>query len=113
MAIQNLNTLVESLARCIHGCERCATGCLNEADTPLVRTCIATALDCADACSLTLKLISRESKHWNHLLQLCVHICKDCEKECGKHSLEYCRECAEICHYCAETCEQYMTVVVL
>jgi hypothetical protein len=110
MAGQELNLLVKAMARCIHACERCAADCLNERDAPQVRTCISTSLDCADICSLTLKMISRESTYWDHLLQLCVRVCQDCAKECGKHNALTCQDCAEACQYCIVACEQYITI---
>lgn len=108
MATSEMNNLVASIAQCIHACEQCAVACLAEKDVTHMRNCIATDRDCADICSLTLNFLSRESRYWTHLLQLCVQVCQDCETECSKHAMDHCQRCADACRRCAEVCENFM-----
>ena len=74
--------LVQALAKCIEACGICATSCLNEDDVAKMKECIATDLDCADVCSVTLQLLSRKSKHLDAQLTTCITICEGCEETC-------------------------------
>lgn len=69
--------------------------------------CIRTDRDCADVCSLALKLVARGSDKAGELLELCANMCEDCAEECGNHDHDHCQECAKACRECAEACRNY------
>ncbi len=102
--------LVQALAKCIEACGICATSCLNEDDVAKMKECIATDLDCADVCSVTLQLLSRKSKHLDAQLTTCITICERCEETCRAHDMEHCQQCAEACKACKEACESFLSV---
>ena len=66
-------------------------------------TCIRLCLDCADICTATAGVISRQTEYHadvtRPLLEACVAICGNCADECERHARmhEHCRVCAEAC----------------
>ncbi len=104
------DNLMQALAECIEACGICASSCLNESDVEKMRDCIATDLDCADVCSTTLKVVSRNSSQADALIKACIEICKRCEEECNKHDMDHCQKCADACRSCKQECESYLSV---
>ncbi|WP_374948964.1 four-helix bundle copper-binding protein [Mucilaginibacter sp.] len=99
--------ILEKLLACVAACEHCATACLNEDDVkPMVR-CVTLDRDCADICSLTARLLQRESEIAHQFLVLCEEICIMCAKECDMHEHDHCQACAEACRQCAEACHKH------
>ncbi|ALD20719.1 four-helix bundle copper-binding protein [Hymenobacter sp. DG25A] len=99
--------VLDALYRCISACENCATACLHEEDVQMMTGCILLDRDCADVCSLTARLVARDSEHAKHMMKECIEICQKCAAECGKHDMDHCKECAEACRACAHVCGQY------
>jgi hypothetical protein len=99
---------IESLFDCIQACTSCADACLNETDSAMLKRCIASDLDCADVCTATARVLSRQTTgSWSLLtaqLQACMTACRVCAEECSKHTHEHCRVCAEACKACEQAC---------
>jgi uncharacterized membrane protein len=66
-------------------------------------TCIRLCLDCADVCTATIGVTSRQAAYDVNvtvpLLEACVAICKSCGDECERHARhhEHCRVCEQAC----------------
>jgi hypothetical protein len=86
------------------------SACLKEDDVKMLTDCIQLDVDCAEICTLTAGLLSRGSRHADHLLQACADICNACAEECSKHShMDHCKACADTCKKCAAACDQLVT----
>jgi len=72
--------------------------------------CIRLCLDCADVCTATVGVVSRQTENdanvTRSLLEACVSACKSCRQECERHAEmhEHCRVCADACRRCEEAC---------
>ena len=101
--------LIESLQHCISACHHCAASCLEEDNVQSMAGCIALDLDCADTCSLTLKLLARNSeKNIARMVEICKETCMACADECERHDHDHCRECAKACRRCEDHCRNYL-----
>jgi len=102
---------LNALEACAAACTSCADACLGEPENlDQLRRCITTDLDCADVCSVTARLLMRQTDAPNDLihaqLHACVLACQLCAEECEQHAgmHDHCRICAETCHHCQERC---------
>ena len=79
--------------------------------------CIRLCLDCADVCTATLRVLSRQTDYDADLTrsqpQACVAACNSCGDECGRHAgmHAHCRVCAEACRRCQQACTQLLTAM--
>lgn len=105
MSHQEHQDLVNKLANCVAACEHCADACLDEEGDMV--DCIRTDRDCADICSLALKLVARGSDKAADILDLCADMCEDCAEECSSHDHDHCQACAKACRECAKACRNY------
>src|SRR5438105_9930227 len=68
-------------------CTACADACLAEEDVAALRSCIALAINCADLCALSVRVLSRRAREDTFLvvrvLQACAHACEGCAEECA------------------------------
>ena len=93
---------LELMVTCLSICSACASMCINEGHKETAKLCI----DCADVCSLAIKLHNRESEFNQKIMHLCAAVCKRCSEECSKMKVEHCQQCAQICKECARVCEK-------
>lgn len=103
--------LVESLENCIAACNNCAASCLDEDNVQAMINCIKLDLDCADVCQIALKLLARDSRHANSVIELCKEICEECAAECENHEYDHCQQCANACRRCEDRCRNYLEQV--
>ena len=64
------------------------------------------ALDCADFCGLSAKLIARMSPMMAISCTACAEACKKCGDECSKSDMAEMKECAEVCRKCEQSCRE-------
>ena len=100
-----------ALGACANTCTSCADACLGEPEHfEQLRRCIRTNLDCADVCTATLRVLTRQTETPNELvhaqLHACIVACQLCADECETHgeAHDHCRICAETCRHCQERC---------
>lgn len=105
-----------ALAECIQACMDCAQCCTACADCCLaaesvdkLRRCAGMALDCADICDTTARVMTRrtdsDTEMMREMLELCIRACGMCADECERHtSMAHCRVCAESCRRCEKSC---------
>ena len=119
-----LNTDAGVLASTIDALSDCAQACTADADANLAEQnladmvrCIRLCLDCADVCTATLRVISRQTSYDASVarpqLEACVASCKSCGDECERHAHmhEHCRICAEACRRCEQACRELLAAI--
>lgn len=95
---------IDACNACADACDNCAAQCLKEADVTAMARCIELDMDCAQLCRTAAALMARASVHSAEIAQLCMHACRACADECGKHQMTHCRECAQACLKCLAEC---------
>lgn len=106
---------VEELSLCGRICTSCADACLGESEhrAHLVR-CMRYALDCADICGVTARLLTRQTDSEDALLvaqlRACTLACGLCAEECFTHASMHghCASCADACRSCQECCSRML-----
>jgi Cys-rich four helix bundle protein (predicted Tat secretion target) len=107
----NPNTgLIDAALDCIKTGDACSDHCIalvKQGDTSIA-DCLNSVAETLPMCRALSKLASSESKHLYALAQVCISVCKDCEKECKVHQDKHveCRECMESCAACVKACEK-------
>jgi len=112
------------LAAAIDALSDCAQACIADVDADLSEqnltemvTCIRLCLDCADVCTATIAVTSRQASYdasvTRPLLQACVAICKSCGDECERHAQmhEHCRVCEQACRRCEQACRELLAAL--
>jgi hypothetical protein len=64
------------------------------------------ALDCAEFCGLSAKLIARMSPLMAISCSACADACKRCGDECEKSDSAEMKKCAEACRKCEQSCRE-------
>jgi uncharacterized membrane protein len=112
-----LAATTDAVNDCAQACTSCADDSLSEQDiTDLVKV-IRLDLDCADVCTATVRVISRQTDYdanlTRSLLETCATSCKSCGDECERHAAmhEHCRVCAEACRRCEQACRQLLAAM--
>jgi hypothetical protein len=102
---------------CAQACTSCADDSLAEQDITALVKVIRLDLDCADVCTATVRVLSRQTEYdanlTRSLLEACVTSCKSCGDECERHAAvhEHCRVCAEACRRCEQACRQLLAAM--
>lgn len=105
---------IDALSDCAQACTACADDCLSERNVAELVKCIRLDLDCADVCTATLRVVSRQTEYdagiTRPLLDACATTCASCADECERHAgmHEHCRVCAEACRRCEQACRQLL-----
>ena len=118
---RTVNVDASVLAATIDALSDCAQACTSDADDDLSEhnlsemvKCIRLCLDCADICSATVGVTSRQTAHDGSvtklLLEACAVACKSCGDECERHAQmhAHCRVCAEACRRCEQRCRELL-----
>jgi hypothetical protein len=109
-----LAAAIDALSDCTQACIADVDADLSEHNVTEMVTCIQLCLDCADVCTATIGVTSRQASHDANvvtpLLQACVAICKSCGTECERHARhhEHCRVCAQACRDCEQACRELL-----
>ena len=106
-----LTACIEACFECAQVCTACADACLGEDAVVEWRHCITINLNCADVCSATGRILSRQVGYdvvlTRSALEACRDVCRRCAEECERHAdmHEHCRICAEACRRCERACD--------
>ena len=79
--------------------------------------CIRLNLDCADVCTTTSRVVSRQTEYDANVtraqLEACIAACKSCGDECEGHGehMAHCRVCAESCRRCEQACRDLLAAM--
>ena len=114
---QVLADTIDALSDGAQACTACADDCLSEENVAELVKCVRLCLDCADVCTATLRVVSRQTGYDANLtrpqLQACVAACNSCGDECERHAQMHghCRVCAEACRRCEQACDQLLAAM--
>jgi Domain of Unknown Function (DUF326) len=121
---RDVNLDADLLAATIDALSDCAQACIADADDDLSEQniadmvkCIRLCLDCADICTATVGVTSRQTEYdanvTRPLLEACVAACRSCGDECERHAQmhEHCRICAEACRRCEQACNELLAAM--
>jgi len=109
-----LAATIDALSDCIQACIADADDDLSEQNVAEMVTCIRLCWDCADVCTATLGVITRQTAYdasvTRPLLEACVAVCKSCGDECERHARhhEHCRVCEQACRRCEQACRELL-----
>jgi uncharacterized membrane protein len=105
-----LAAAIDALSDCVQACIADADADLREHNLPEMVTCIRLCWDCADICTATMGVVSRQTASSNvvtrPMLEVCIAICRSCGDECQQHAAhhEHCRLCEQACRRCEQAC---------
>jgi hypothetical protein len=109
-----LTATVDALSDCAQACVADADADLREEDLAEMVTCIRLCWDCADICTATMGVVSRQTAYTSSitrpLLDACIAVCKSCGDECERHAdhHEHCRVCEQACRRCEQACRELL-----
>ena len=109
-----LAAAIDALSDCAQACTADVDADLSEQNLAEMVTCIRLCLNCADICTATLGVASRQAQYdantTKPLLRACVAICRSCGDECERHAPhhEHCRVCEQACRRCEEACQELL-----
>ena len=109
-----LAATIDAVTDCAQACTVDVDADLSEQNVTEMVKCIRLCLDCADVCTATAGVISRQADYDANvakpLLEACAAICKSCGDECERHARmhEHCRVCAEACRRCEQACRELL-----
>ena len=108
-----LAVAIEALVDCAQACIADVDADLSERNVTEMVKCVRLCLDCADVCTATVGVTSRQAEYdatvATQLIEACVAICKSCGDECERHTeMHHCRVCAEACRRCEQACRQLL-----
>jgi hypothetical protein len=105
---------IDALTACAQACTADADDDLSEQNLTEMVKCIRLCLDCADVCTATAAVTSRQTEYdanvTRPLLQACVAVCRSCGDECGRHARmhEHCRICEQACRRREQACQELL-----
>jgi hypothetical protein len=82
----------------------------------MLARCIRLNNDCADLCTATARILSRQTEPDAAVIRAaidaCAAACAACARECEQHGkhMEHCRICAEACRTCEGACRALASV---
>ena len=112
-----LASTIDALSDCAQACTADADDDLSEPDVSAMVKCIRLCLDCADICTTTVAVTSRQTEYdvgvLGPLLEACLASCVSCGNECERHAMmhEHCRVCAEACRRCERACRNLLATI--
>ena len=112
-----LAAAIDAFSDCAQACTADADADLGEQNLAEMVKCIRLYLDCADVCTATIALVSRQADYdanvTRPLLEACVAICTSCGDECERHArhYEHCRVCEQACRICERACRELLSAL--
>jgi len=112
-----LATAIDALSDCAQACIADVDADLSEQNLTEMVTCIRLCLDCADVCTASIGVTSRQASYdarvTRPLLEACAAICKSCGDECERHAQmhEHCRVCEQACRRCEQACRELLAAL--
>ncbi|GAB4193483.1 MAG: four-helix bundle copper-binding protein [Roseiflexaceae bacterium] len=109
--LEALTTCIDACTACAQTCSSCAELCQDELCAPVVERCIELALNCANICETTVRVLQRRDILEPALVQAMVQICASAARQCGDEcasrgdlGLVQCQVCADSCRRCRAAC---------
>jgi hypothetical protein len=114
---QDLKLIDECIEICFECAEvtgACADICLGSEEVQSMRACIRTCIDASEVCSVTARMLVRQTEQdWRlarTMLGACSRATAICAEECGAHAemADHYRLCAETCRRCDGLCKELL-----
>src|SRR5256885_9722046 len=107
---------IEECLDCAASCTSCADACLGEHDVQELVAAVRLALDCADTCDATRRVVTRQSapdvRLMRAVVEACATACLACAQECERRLHHpHCRVCAEVCRRCRKACDEVLPAI--
>ena len=109
-----LAVTIEAMNDCAQACTADADADLGDSELANMIACVRLCLDCADVCTATARVVSRQTAYepgvLRPLLEACAAICARCGDECEKHAdmHPHCRICQDACRRCEQACRHLL-----
>jgi len=113
-----LAATIDALNDCAQACTADADDDLSESNVADLVKCIRLCLDCADICTTTAGVISRQTEYdanvTKPMLEACMAACKSSGDECERHAMmhAHCGVCAQACRRCEQACRELMMAMM-
>jgi hypothetical protein len=112
LPVDEIKAAADALFACMEACTSCADACLAEENPVHLRRCIRADQDCADICSVTVRLIVRQTETIAEMVRQQLHAsiiaCQLCAEECERHEHAHCRLCAGACRRAQAACNRLL-----
>jgi uncharacterized membrane protein len=112
-----LAATIDALTDCAQACTADTDADLSEQNVTDMVKCIRLCLNCADVCTTTIAVTSRQAEYDANvakpLLEACAAICQSCGDECERHAQmhEHCRICEQACRRCEQACRELLAAI--
>jgi Domain of Unknown Function (DUF326) len=112
-----LTATIDALSDCAQACVADADADMREQDVTAMVTCIRLCWDCADICTATMGVVSRQTAYapgvTRPLLEACIAACNSCGDECARHAghHQHCRVCEQACRRCEQACRDLLNAL--
>jgi hypothetical protein len=109
-----LAATIEAMNDCAQACTADADADLGDSELANMIACVRLCLDCADVCTATARVVSRQTAYepgvLRPLLEACAAICARCGDECEMHAHTHahCRICQDACRRCEQACRDLL-----
>jgi hypothetical protein len=109
-----LAAAIDALSDCAQACTANADADLCDEDLASMIKCLRLCLDCADVCTATSRVTSRQTAYEKGfarpLLEACAGICARCGDECQRHAQmhPHCAVCEQACRRCEQACRDLL-----
>ncbi len=108
---------IEAIWYAAHAATACADACLAERAVDRLRLCIRLDLDCADVCTATARMLTRQLEPdlavLRQAVELCLEACRSAADECERHAVlnDACRLCMEACRTAEAACDALLDAI--
>ena len=108
---------LDALHDCIQACTADADADLREQHVADLVKCIRLCLDCADVCTTTARVLTRQTEFDLNatapLVEACATMCRISGDECERHAHQHnhCRLCAEVSRRCEQECRDLLALL--
>jgi hypothetical protein len=113
-----LTAAIDALTDCAQACTADADDDMSEPNVAELVKCIRLCLDCADICTTTAGVASRQTEYdanvTRPMLEACIAACKSCGDECQRHAMmhAHCQVCEQACRRCEQACRQLLDAMI-
>lgn len=104
-ASNGINQIIQVLKTCSATCDKCASA-LKELKGKLFTSLIKINLSCAETCRRAIHLLESGSSTGKSFLEVCEEICRMCEEENSRCTIDACTLAEKACHDCREYLQQ-------
>jgi hypothetical protein len=108
---------IQACFDCAQACTACADACLSDRQVAELQKMIRLDNDCADICSATGAILSRQTEPNWEIVRIQVTsarvAARECGEQCGEHArlMEHCSICMQACRDCESACAELLSII--